>query len=248
MDGMFFAIRLGIGDPAQLLSSLLPYHTPQSALTEASMKLDRAAKYLAALVDLGKPIQRALDGTTLYVELDELPPEFKGILEPVKIVESIDLLKDARASLFLPEVPHLTASDSDHEVRVVAGDPLFIARPLSSSCLADGFGRVERYDARVYVVFMNAVCLADLRKWGRDTIDFTTQTELLKQGVHAHLWGAHIVTRRDQPVNEVTIVGMREIPRPEIGKFVKIWYIQKIMCDMGLTDGIQGSTMTITRS
>lgn len=74
-----------------------------------------------------------------------------------------------------------------------------VVAPISPSVLADGFAQIERHDLRVARIFMNAVDYADIRKFGRDILDYESQATLLKTGLQANLWGAQILTSRLVP-------------------------------------------------
>jgi hypothetical protein len=62
--------------------------------------------------------------------------------------------------------------------------------------LSDMFGLVESPDLSVARVFMNARDYADIRKLGRDYLDFETQRALLKAGILGDLWGAKVIRTR----------------------------------------------------
>lgn len=80
-----------------------------------------------------------------------------------------------------------------------------VTAPLNSSILADAFASIERHDLRVARIFMNARDYTDIRKWGRDTLDFETQQYLLNTGLLAHVWGAQIIVSRKVPVGTVYV-------------------------------------------
>ena len=71
-----------------------------------------------------------------------------------------------------------------------------VAAPLTPDVLADAFGEIEQYGIGVARLFLNAKDYADLRKFGRDTLDLQTQAQLLKTGVMATIWGAQLIVSR----------------------------------------------------
>jgi len=81
-----------------------------------------------------------------------------------------------------------------------------VVAPITPSILADAFGEIERHDLRVARVFMNATDYTDIRKFGRDILDPTSQGALLNTGLQATLWGAQIITSRLVPAGFVYIV------------------------------------------
>jgi hypothetical protein len=80
-----------------------------------------------------------------------------------------------------------------------------VVAPISPSVLADAFAEVERHDLRVARIYANAVDYADVRKFGRDILDVESQASLLKTGLQAILWGAHIITSRLVPAGFVYV-------------------------------------------
>jgi len=67
---------------------------------------------------------------------------------------------------------------------------------ISGADLSDAFGMLESPDLSVARVFMNARDYADVRKLGRDYLDFETQHSLLKAGILGDLWGAKVIRTR----------------------------------------------------
>jgi hypothetical protein len=80
-----------------------------------------------------------------------------------------------------------------------------VVAPVSSAVLADAFSYIEEHDLRVARVFMNARDYSDLRKFGRDILDFESQRELLKTGLFASIWGASIIVSRLVPAGTVYV-------------------------------------------
>lgn len=80
-----------------------------------------------------------------------------------------------------------------------------VIAPLNGAVLADAFSLIERHDLRVARIFMNARDYADIRKFGRDILDIESQANLLRTGLQAILWGAHIITSRIVPAGTVFV-------------------------------------------
>lgn len=81
---------------------------------------------------------------------------------------------------------------------------------LSVDEFIDAFADIEEYDNRVARIFMNARDFADLRRWGRDTLDIETQATLLKTGLLAQLHGAQIIVTRIVQPGTVYVCGEAE--------------------------------------
>jgi hypothetical protein len=74
------------------------------------------------------------------------------------------------------------------------------------SILADGFHVVEKFDLLVNEVIMNAGTYNDIRKIGKDCIDFEFSAEKLKKGIIAHIWGATILVTKSLPDKTILIL------------------------------------------
>lgn len=75
-----------------------------------------------------------------------------------------------------------------------------VVAPLSGQQIADAFSLVERNNLRVAHFFLNARDYADLRKFGREILDFETQNVLLNTGILGTIYGAKIITSIIVPV------------------------------------------------
>ena len=85
-----------------------------------------------------------------------------------------------------------------------------VTAPLTPDILADAWADIETHDVRVARMFMNAKDYTDLRKFGRDTLDFQTQAVLLHTGLLATLWGVQILVTRVVPRGIVYVCGDKE--------------------------------------
>lgn len=256
-----YVLRLGLSDPKSSLSMLLSSHTPPEAIGSLIRSLRETEERLEKLRSLKAPIVRGLDDN-LYVELEKLPEDLEGLLEPSQEVETEELLQDIRTALALPtskpdfsrqkspvfgetrlssgdssqdslELLGLPSEDLNQEcfdlsgnTRVIAGDPIPFVRPVLAAVLADGFGSLERLDARVCAVLMSAVLYTDIRKFGRDIVRVNEDVTLLRKGLQAHMWGASIVTQSYLPQNEVVLLG--EI-FPEGTPERRVWVEQRLI-------------------
>ncbi len=90
-------------------------------------------------------------------------------------------------------------------VKVVKTFKTAISR-ITPTLLIDAFAKVEYQDCRVNAVLMNAVDYADVRKWGRDLVDFETLTGNLQKGIMAMIWGAMIVVNRRIPTGTIAVL------------------------------------------
>lgn len=75
-----------------------------------------------------------------------------------------------------------------------------VVAPLSGQQIADAYALVERNNLRVAHFFLNARDYADLRKFGREILDFETQNTLLNTGILGTIYGAKIIVSIIVPV------------------------------------------------
>lgn len=75
-----------------------------------------------------------------------------------------------------------------------------VVAPLSGQQIADAFSLVERNNLRVAHFFLNARDYSDLRKFGREILDFETQNVLLNTGILGTIYGAKIIVSIVVPV------------------------------------------------
>jgi len=85
-----------------------------------------------------------------------------------------------------------------------------VAAPVSPDIIADAFGEIEQYGIGVARIFMNAKDHADLRKFGRDTLDLQQQGALFNTGVMSQIWGAQVLVSRVVQPGVAYIVGERK--------------------------------------
>jgi len=59
---------------------------------------------------------------------------------------------------------------------------------------------------RVARIFVNAKDYSDIRKWGRDQFDPTTQKSVLNTGLMGNIWGAEIIVSKIVPIGTVYVL------------------------------------------
>lgn len=92
---------------------------------------------------------------------------------------------------------------------------------LTRSLLSDGFAIIESDEILVNEILMNPRTYSDIRKFKRNTIDYETATELLKQGIMGYIWGATIRVSRKVPDHTILILSIPDYNRATIIKMQK---------------------------
>lgn len=75
-----------------------------------------------------------------------------------------------------------------------------VIAPFSGQHIADSYSLVERNNLKVAHLFLNARDYADIRKFGREILDFDTQGDLLKTGILGTIYGAKVIVSVIVPV------------------------------------------------
>lgn len=81
-----------------------------------------------------------------------------------------------------------------------------VVAPISGQVIADAFALIERHNLRVVRIFINARDYADVRKFGREILDFETQRTLLNTGLLGTMYGAQIIQSVQVPVGTVYVI------------------------------------------
>lgn len=76
---------------------------------------------------------------------------------------------------------------------------------LTRDALADAFELIERHNLRVARILLSPQDFKDIRKWGRDEIDFVTQKKILDSGFMGSIWGAQIIVTPMQTRGKVDV-------------------------------------------
>lgn len=98
----------------------------------------------------------------------------------------------------LKEIRKIQESKENHQMPPIAG-----IAPITGSVLSDLFTLIERNDASVSALILNARDYADFRKFSRDVMDLESNAILLKNGIRATLWGAFVIVDKKQPSGKV---------------------------------------------
>lgn len=88
--------------------------------------------------------------------------------------------------------------------------PIGTAAPVAPAIFSDGIARVERWNLRVARMFMNATEFADIRKFGRDVLDFETMQTLLRTGLQGVVYGAQVITSERVQAGRIYICTEKE--------------------------------------
>lgn len=156
--------------------------------------------------------------------------EFTRRLRDIKTVRDLMLLQaDLRDEMserlrFLAN--HVTASTDlniaapeAEAIELAALTPLLLERAtpsalvvrnthVSPSDLVDVMQTVEEQNRFVNALYMNARDYADLRKFGREVLDFETRNSMVGAGAVAKVYGAQVMVHRDVPVGWIYVVSL----------------------------------------
>ncbi|MCK9615174.1 MAG: phage major capsid protein [Candidatus Omnitrophica bacterium] len=121
---------------------------------------------------------------------------------------SLDL---ARSAIMAQEDRYVFATMDALAASATNPNPVIqVTGNLTSNVLIDAKAAVERNDIRVANIFMNAKDYNDLLKFDRDTLSPEYQTQLLKNGLMANIWGINIIVSRIVAEGDVYVCGEPE--------------------------------------
>ncbi len=83
--------------------------------------------------------------------------------------------------------------------------------PITPSILADAWGELEANRIPVGRAFLNPRDYTDIRKFGRDILDTTSQRDLLRSGKQSELWGAELITSSLVPQGFIYVCGEADL-------------------------------------
>lgn len=156
--------------------------------------------------------------------------EFTRRLRDIKTVRDLMLLqadlRDEMSERLRLLANHVTASvdlnisaPETEAIDLAALTPIVLERALpaahvvrgthlSPSDVVDVMQTVEQQNRFVNALYMNAREYADLRKFGREVLDFETRAAMVYAGAVAKVYGAQVMVHKDVPAGWVYVVSL----------------------------------------
>ena len=109
-----------------------------------------------------------------------------------------------------------------HVLEAAQVAPITIEKTVTGEKLVDVFQVLEGQDRFVDVIYFNARDYADVRKFGREVLDFETRTSMINLGAVGSMYGAAVYCSASVPVGWIHLASLPIAGRPLLAVKVQV--------------------------